>query len=158
MELPIFVMKHCAQRSHFIIYLFCFIFPCIRSTFLELLWEAFWLKSLLNTHTNPPESNLWSCVMPLVTLLFSIRRGQPTGKEDRQASRLTALIFFLQWNVTGYVGCVSNWSQPGEGRCGMEYLWLLKAHHKRREMLTIRQIVLWSSVDVPSDLRTRPVV
>lgn len=88
-------------------FMICFFLPWIRFIFLELLWEVFWLKNLLNTHTNLPEFNLWSCVIPLVTLLSSTRHGQQTGKEHRD--KWSCGINFLAVNcASGLLECVSD--------------------------------------------------
>lgn len=127
----------------------CFVFPCwIRFTFLELLWEAFWLKNLLNTHTNLPEFNLWFCVMPLVTLPSSIRRGQQTGKEDwdKQWGWGHSPVFWWNFTLICWSGLTCVWlvfSLPEMVRAGIHAT--SKTTLQRKQKLS--QLGAWNLTD-----------
>lgn len=97
-------------------FMICFFPPWIRFIFLELLWEVFWLKNLLNTHTNLPEFNLWSSVIPSVTHLSSIRRGQQIGKEHQDKWSRGVNFFGSElclWSAWMCVWLISSWGEGG---------------------------------------------
>lgn len=111
----------------------CISFLClfaIRFTCLGLLWEAFWPRNLLNTHTHPPESIPSSSAIRSATPPSSTKLGLQTGKNVNIWPKFLGFSFSGISKMLAFgVCCYCCTKQAGRGciyLCLLKLSWLLK--------------------------------